>query len=65
MAIDGAWRRGQNMGEISNQALTQLPAQEKCWRDGKMEIMRSQLSQGPRGCSVQRRSDDPPEKFSS
>lgn len=47
------------MGEVSNHALTQLPAQEeKCWREGKMEITRSQLSQGPRGCSTERRSED-------
>lgn len=40
------------MAEISQHVLTQLPGQEeKCWRKGRMEITRSQLSQGPRGCS--------------
>lgn len=47
------------MGEMSNNALTQFPAQEeKCWREGKTEITRSQLSQGPRGCSRERRRQD-------
>lgn len=54
------------MAEISNHTLTLLPAQEeKGWREGKMEITRSQVSQGPRGCSMERGSDDRPEKFSS
>lgn len=41
---------------ISNHTLTQLPAQEvlgeRSWKKGKMEIARSQLSQGPRGCCM-------------
>lgn len=47
------------MGEVSKHVLTELPAQEeKCWREGSAEITRSQLSQGPRGCSTERRSED-------
>lgn len=52
-------KEAKNMGEISDHELTRLPAQEeKGWREGKMEITRSQVSQGPRGCSVERRSKD-------
>lgn len=36
---------------------------EKRWKEGKMEIARSRLSQGPRGCSAGKE-EQGPEKFS-